>query len=92
MGSLRLCLGWDVGPLKVTEFTSQDSWLPLGNLNHVQADTFMGKPLCLEWPNDRTCDQSCQIDAIDPLRTLKPIHLEIVPGFLELFCLIRVPH
>jgi hypothetical protein len=54
----------DDGPLMVTEFIAHDSRLQFGNLNHVPADTFKGKPPCLEWPNDRTYGKSCQIDAI----------------------------
>ena len=34
----------DDAPLTVAEFITHDSWLQLGDLNHVRADTFKGKP------------------------------------------------
>jgi hypothetical protein len=66
----------DDGPLKVTEFMAQDSRLRFRSLHHVQAGTFNGKPRCLELPNDRTCGQSCQIDAIDPKLKWSDLYLE----------------
>ena len=56
----------DDGPLTAIEFIAHDSPFQFMSLNHVQADIFKGKPPCPQCSNDRTYDQSGQIDAIDP--------------------------
>ena len=45
---------------------AHDSRLQLGSFEHARADTSNGKPLCPQWPSDRTYQRVGKTDAIDP--------------------------